>query len=114
MKIENLISIYKIPAHKTTVADIKAGLPGIEDMEAAEAAVEVRKFVIANETSLMDDERCEAELAKISKCRICGKAGELITVMRNRPAFFCKAHNIVNPVPMELIKKYNFDYTSTK
>lgn len=98
----------------TTVAHIEEKLPNIEKMEPEKAVAEIKKIVTANETQLMQEEIDNAELLKVSTCRICKKPGELVTLMRNRPVYFCKAHNIVNPIPMEIIKKYEFDYTPTK
>ena len=114
MKTETLISIYNIQTHNTTVAQIEEHIPNIEDMEPEKAVKHIKQFVHANETQLMDSERLNNELVKISKCRICGVAGDLITLMRNRPAYFCKAHNITNPIPLELIKECDFDYEPTK
>lgn len=113
MKLENLVSIYKIDMRNSTVATIKEQIPQIEDMPVEEAVKIVKQQVIANETSLMEAEKHEAELVKASKCRICNKQGELITLARNRPAYFCKSHNTINPIPIELIKVYGFDYEPT-
>ncbi len=114
MKAKNLISIYSINTMNTTVAHIEESIPDIEKMEPEKAVAEIKKVVLANETQLMQQEIDNAELLKISKCRICQRPGELITLMRNRPVYFCKAHNIVNPIPVEIIKKYGFDYTPTQ
>jgi TPP-dependent indolepyruvate ferredoxin oxidoreductase alpha subunit len=114
MKTNTIISIYNIQTYNTTVAQIEEALPEVEQMEPEKAAKAIKQFVHANETQLMDNERLNAELVKVSKCRICGMPGNVTTLMRNRPAYFCKAHNIINPIPMELIKACGFDYEPTK
>lgn len=114
MKANTIVSIYKIQTHNTTIAQIEEAIPEVEKMEPEQAAKSIKQFVQANETKLMDEERINNELVKVSKCRICGTPGTLITLMRNRPAYFCKAHNITNPIPLELIKECKFDYEPTK
>ncbi len=114
MKASTIISVYKITTHNTTVAQIEEAMPDIEAMEPEKAAKAIKQFVHANETQLMDQDRLSNELVKVSKCRICGVPGSVITLMRNRPAYFCKAHNIINPIPLELIKQCDFDYEPTK
>lgn len=114
MKASTIVSIYKIQTYNTTVAQIEEAIPELEKMEPEKAAKVIKQFVHANETQLMDQERVNSELVKVSKCRICGTPGNVITLMRNRPAYFCKAHNIINPIPVELIKACGFDYEPTK
>jgi len=114
MKAETLISIYKINTMNTTIAHIQEQIPNIEEMEPEQAVAAIKKVVTANEAQLMQEEIDNAELLKVATCRICKKPGELVTLMRNRPVYFCKAHNIVNPIPMDIIKKYGFDYTPTR
>lgn len=114
MKTESIIKIYKIDTFNTTVAEIQEAIPNVEMMDSEEAAKNIKSFVIANEMSLMDEEAVNAELLKHARCRICNVPGELITLMRNRPAYFCKTHNITNPIPIELVKRLEFDYEPTK
>lgn len=35
--------------------------------------------------------------ASVKVCPLCGNSGEPISLMRNRKAYFCKAHNVVLP-----------------
>lgn len=114
MKIENLISIYNIPMHNTTVATVKQAVPDIESLPVEEAVAKIKHVVRANEMQILERDRLEAELDKASKCRICGKSGKLITLMGNRPAFFCSEHNICNPIPVECIEQIGFEYEKTR
>lgn len=114
MKLENLIAVYKISTHNTTVAKIKEVEPEIESLPVEQAVAKVKQIVKANEMQVLERDRIEAELEKASKCRICNKSGRLITLMRNRPVFFCDDHNICNPIPVECIKQAGFDYETTK
>jgi len=48
--------------------------------------------------------------AKTQMCPECGKAGELVYLMRNRPAYFCKEHNVASACSMDQIEEMGTDY----
>lgn len=114
MKLETLLSIYKINTYNTTTADILKAVPNVEEMPVEQAVSAVNKAVAANEMSELEREKNSAELNKIAKCNICHMPGKLVTLARNRPVFHCVSHNTINPIPVELIKKLDFDYEPTK
>ncbi len=114
MKLETLLSVYKVNTYNVTTAEIKEDIPNVEEMSVEQAIAAVKKVVVAREMSFSEREISNNELNRVAKCNICSKPGKLITLARNRPAFQCQAHNTINPVPVELIKKLDFDYEPTK
>lgn len=115
MKIENIISIYKIKTNNIALAEISEKLPkNYEDKNPEEVATIVKKVVAELTLSELDKDKALSELDKYSKCSICHMPGELLTLDRNRPIFRCKKHNTINPIPVELIKKFGYDYEPTK
>lgn len=114
MKLETIISVYNINTNGVSLEKISEMLPKVETMEISQAVAAINKAVTSAGFSEMEREKNSAELDKLSKCNICSKAGKLITLQRNRPAFYCEKHNTINPIPIELIKKLEFDYEPTR
>lgn len=114
MKLETILSIYKINTYGVSTADIKKAIPEVEMMLVDKAIVSINKAVTALNFSELEKEKNNAELNKIAKCNICKMPGKLVTLARNRPVFHCVNHNTINPIPIELIKKLGFDYEPTR
>ena len=114
MKLETIISIYNINTKGVSIATLNNMLPDIEKMDAQKAVEAISNAVASASFSEMEKEKNAAELDILSKCNICKKQGNLVTLSRNRPVFYCEKHNTINPIPIELIKKLEFDYEPTR
>ena len=74
---------------------------------------QIQQVVLSEQMNVLKDEKLQASLLKSSKCPICGREGEIVTLARSRPAFYCVEHRVANPLSMEQIKGLNFNYTPT-
>lgn len=114
MKLETLLSVYKINTQGVTTAELEKVLPEIEKMEVNQAVTAINQAVTAINFSELEKEKNSTELNNVAKCNICKMPGKLVTLARNRPVFYCERHSTINPIPVELIKKLDFDYEPTR
>lgn len=114
MKLETILSVYKINTYGVTASQIKEAILEVENMPIDQALAAINSAITAIGFSELEKEKNSAELNKAAKCNICSMPGKLVTLARNRPVFHCVRHNTINPIPVELIKKLDFDYEPTK
>jgi hypothetical protein len=73
----------------------------------------VKSIKFAEENNPLKQDRKVNAVSQLSKCPITGKEGELVYLMRGRPAFYFKDHKILQPLDLESMETMGIDYTTT-
>lgn len=103
-KVKNIFKTKMITASQTEIEDVASQL----NKTKANYQTDDEWFAAAN--SYLHAQRNNPLKAEIQKqvtefnnkcCLKCGKEGEPITLMKGRPAFFCRTHNVVMPATVQ-------------
>lgn len=73
----------------------------------------IKSIKFSEENNPLKQDRRVSAITHLSKCPITGKEGELIYLMRGRPAFYFKDHKIVQPLDLESIEAMDIAYKTT-
>jgi hypothetical protein len=71
---------------------------GYSSNEELLAAVQASIFQCRND--ILAFEKVKATKTAASTCSICSEGMQEINLLGGRPAFYCKAHRVVNPAPL--------------
>lgn len=114
-RVETLQGIYDIDFGKVATATVASVLEKtfFNSNSDQDWVSQIKQIVISKQMDILKDEKLQASLMKSSKCPICGREGEIVTLARSRPAFYCVEHRVANPLSMEQIQGLNFNYTPT-
>ena len=114
-RVNNLRGIYKIEFGRVTTASVVTALEKnhFDSKDDQEWVNQIQKIVLSEQMNVLKDEKLQASLLKSSKCPICGREGEIVTLARSRPSFYCTEHRVANPLSIEQIEGLNFKYTPT-
>lgn len=114
-RVDNLAGIYSIDLGRVATATVANVLEHkrFDAKDDKEWVNQIQKIVLSEQMNILKDEKLQASLSKSSKCTICGREGEIVTLARNRPAFYCQEHRVANPLSIDQIEGLNFKYTPT-
>lgn len=114
-RVSNLKGIYNIEFGRITTASVANALEKghFDSKNDQEWVNQIQQIVLSEQMNVLKDEKLQASLMKSSKCPICGREGEIVTLARSRPAFYCVEHRVANPLSIEQIEGLNFNYTPT-
>ena len=114
-RVNNLKGIYGLDFGRVTTASVATALEKnhFDSKDDREWVNQIQKIVLSEQMNVLKDEKLQASLLKSSKCTICGREGEIVTLARNRPSFYCPEHRVANPLSLEQIEGLNFKYSPT-
>lgn len=114
-RVETLKNIYKLDFGRVTTAAVASTLEKshFDSKDDRDWINQIQQVVTSEQLNVLKDEKLQASLMKSAKCPICGREGEIVTLARGRPAFYCSEHRVANPLSLEQIEGLNFNYTPT-